>query len=65
MTERFGQKCSEGCDFVIALQGRDFETIEPGVEAYEKCPNCGAELEEVYVYQPKLGFLKAVAGGEQ
>ena len=64
MPETFGRKCSKACDFIIALQGHDFETIEEGAEVYDQCPSCGADLEPVYVYQPDFGFLKVAAGGE-
>lgn len=62
MPEQYAEKCSEGCDFIIALQGHDFQTMEKGVDAYDECPNCGADLEQAYAYQPKFGFLKVVAG---
>ena len=62
MTERFAKACKKGCDFLIAVQGHDFETIEAGVDSYKECPNCGSELEKCFMYKDSVtGNIKISA----
>lgn len=60
MPERYAEKCSQECDFVIAVQGYDSESIAPGFEAYDSCPSCGADLERVTVVEGRTGVFTVI-----
>jgi transcription initiation factor IIE alpha subunit len=64
MVFRYGYRCPRECDFLLAVQGHDAEVCERAFEQYDECPNCGSDLEEVYVGEPRIGLLKvSVKGG--
>lgn len=65
MTRRYALKCSEDCDFILAAQAHDFETMARAFEQYEECPNCGSDLVEAHCREPKMGFLKITAPVEE
>lgn len=49
--EKYALSCPNDCDFFIAVGGHDFEVMLRGIKAYDECPNCGAELNEIHLHR--------------